>query len=52
MERHARASEVVDEAEREACWGKGASIYPGFAQYRKRVMREIPIFRLEPLEPD
>src|SRR5262245_59814830 len=50
VERDVRAREVVEEVEREACWGKGAAIYPGFAQYRKRVMREIPIFRLEPAD--
>jgi deazaflavin-dependent oxidoreductase (nitroreductase family) len=47
-----RAREVKDESEREACWAKGAEIYPGFAQYRTRVKREVPIFRLEPIEPE
>jgi deazaflavin-dependent oxidoreductase (nitroreductase family) len=50
--RDVRAREVTDETEREAYWAKGAAIYPGFAQYRTRLTREIPMFRLEPIDPE
>jgi deazaflavin-dependent oxidoreductase (nitroreductase family) len=47
-ERELAAREIVEEAEREACWSKGAAVYPGFLQYRSRLSRTAPIFRLEP----
>jgi deazaflavin-dependent oxidoreductase (nitroreductase family) len=47
-ERRLAAREVVEEAEREACWSKGAAVYPGFLRYRSRLSRTTPIFRLEP----
>lgn len=35
-------------SEEEHVWGKGADIYPGFLEYRKRLERRVRIFVLEP----
>jgi deazaflavin-dependent oxidoreductase (nitroreductase family) len=48
--RKMQAHEVTG-AEWERYFADGTEVYPGFAQYRERVGREIPIFRLEPLAP-
>jgi deazaflavin-dependent oxidoreductase (nitroreductase family) len=47
-ERELTAREIVEGAEREVCWSKGAAVYPGFLEYRSRLSRTAPIFRLEP----
>lgn len=33
------------------CWDIAVSCYPGYAAYRSRTARQIPIFRLEELRP-
>jgi deazaflavin-dependent oxidoreductase (nitroreductase family) len=40
-------------AQREACWLRAVSLYPGFEAYRRRARgREIPVMLLEPHSPD
>jgi deazaflavin-dependent oxidoreductase (nitroreductase family) len=40
-------------AEREFCWRRAISLYPGFEAYRRRARgREIPVMLLEPYSPD
>lgn len=39
-------------AQREACWQRAVSLYPGFEAYRRRATgREIPVILLEPHSP-
>ncbi len=42
-----RAHTVEDPAERERLWRLADKVFPGFATYRRRAAREIPILRLE-----
>jgi deazaflavin-dependent oxidoreductase (nitroreductase family) len=42
-----RASVVEDEPERERLWRQADRVFPGFATYRRRTDREIPILQLE-----
>ena len=41
------ARELGDE-ERSVIWGKALEIYPGYANYKRRLARTIPIFELAP----
>lgn len=43
-----RAREATG-AERERYWQKAVAVYPGFAAYRRRAGREIPVIVLSPL---
>lgn len=43
-----RAREVTDAAELEARWRQVVAGYPGYAVYRQRTERVIPLFVLEP----
>ena len=45
--REVTARELEGE-ERERAFRLGGEIYPGYAAYRRRASREIPVFRLEP----
>ena len=42
-----RARELSDE-DRSVIWDKALEIYPGYANYKKRLARTIPIFELAP----
>jgi deazaflavin-dependent oxidoreductase (nitroreductase family) len=42
-----RARVVEDPAERERLWRLADRVFPGFASYRRRAGREIPILQLE-----
>ncbi len=44
---HGRARELSDE-DRSVIWDKALEIYPGYANYKKRLARTIPIFELAP----
>lgn len=45
--REVRARELAGD-ERERAFGLGLTVYPGYAAYRRRAERTIPVFRLEP----
>jgi deazaflavin-dependent oxidoreductase (nitroreductase family) len=42
-----RARVVTDPGERQRLWGLADRVFPGFATYRRRAGREIPILQLE-----
>jgi deazaflavin-dependent oxidoreductase (nitroreductase family) len=45
-----RARFVSDLTEREACWRKAIANYAGYADYRTRTTREIPVIVMEPVD--
>jgi len=49
--RRFRARELAGE-EREQAWLSAVAVYPGYARYQSRVERLIPLFRLDPDEPE
>ena len=49
-----RTTELVrarDDAERVRLWARIVASYGGYETYRRRTSREIPLVRLEPVEP-
>jgi len=44
-----RIAVELEGAGREEAWQMAVAVYPGYARYRARVNREIPLFRLRPI---
>lgn len=47
----ARARELTGE-EREAWWPRCVAAFPNYADYQRKTERLIPVFALEPVDPD
>jgi deazaflavin-dependent oxidoreductase (nitroreductase family) len=45
------AHEVTGD-EKAACWDRAVAAFPDYANYQKKTRRQIPVFVLEPMEPE